>query len=693
MPPKKGKKGKRSPKFLLPIMLLPCIDCELSRQGHPDDILPLVLTSVTQDLFGCVADENVTGESPYKLLKKDDIIQDIKTRAAVSDFSPMKQTVLDYPEDEMLLVFDSDFTYGQCFYMVLTPEAKDRILNPPQPETQETSDDEIIKTPEPKEWVSLGSEREVDEESVKESKKVQRHTLYMFSRVRRKFGEPVCFSDRNAADVRDGLVECVSYQDSRFNIRLMQRDCGMQAIPKVDSSSSQTQRKTMRNTFTQYMPKELSDEEKDNSNVDFPAAMFIHFMMMCVLYMVGMVAVALRDKKENNLNDSGTLAHRPSLILFYSFSDPCEPQLLLECPDDILAFEFCPCDPNIIVGGCINGQVVLWDISAQATHLQESDKKVSADTEKFDLDDNEENKTPVVRFCAVSALESRHKAPITDVHWLPPTFEVHRAEGHRGKMFLIFMFIFRVDQKTQVIPHSVSNVFKYLDQTWNPFFTVMPGLKMLYKAISCQNLIDKKILMASSSCSSLPGSKPLHCFNVHHWLVNTVQRSPFLKDIILTAGDSNFAIWKDDVMVTTPDASNILATVKIYQTKFSCWSLSRPAVFFIGKENGSIDVWNLLEKTSEPTHVQEHITNGRITYVKSWMLSCEFLASYNDHVHHTLELLTFCFLCVQSLSVKKYFELEEDRLKNLLMKEEMWEKEKKEAEQSKKMTTTAVSCF
>lgn len=49
-----------------------------------------------------------------------------------------------------------------------------------------------------------------------------------------------------------------------------------------------------------------------------------------------------------------------------------------------------------------------------------------------DLDDNEENKTPVVRFCAVSALESRHKAPITDVHWLPPTFEVHRAEGHRG---------------------------------------------------------------------------------------------------------------------------------------------------------------------------------------------------------------------------------------------------------------------
>lgn len=45
--------------------------------------------------------------------------------------------------------------------------------------------------------------------------------------------------------------------------------------------------------------------------------------------------------------------------------------------------------------------------------------------------DLEETKTPVVHYCAVSALESRHKAPITDVQWLPPTFEVHRAEGQR----------------------------------------------------------------------------------------------------------------------------------------------------------------------------------------------------------------------------------------------------------------------
>ena len=61
---------------------------------HPDYIFPLVLTSATQELFGCRADEDLTEASPHKLLDKEDVVQDMKTRAAVSDFSPVKQFVL-----------------------------------------------------------------------------------------------------------------------------------------------------------------------------------------------------------------------------------------------------------------------------------------------------------------------------------------------------------------------------------------------------------------------------------------------------------------------------------------------------------------------------------------------------------------------------------------------------------------------
>lgn len=52
-------------------------------------------------------------------------------------------------------------------------------------------------------------------------------------------------------------------------------------------------------------------------------------------------------------------------------------------------------------------------------------------TSHQELGDNKE-RAPVVCYCAVSSIESSHKAPITDVRWLPPTFEVCRAEGWKG---------------------------------------------------------------------------------------------------------------------------------------------------------------------------------------------------------------------------------------------------------------------
>lgn len=63
---------------------------------------------------------------------------------------------------------------------------------------------------------------------------------FTFSRERRTFGLPVCFSD-SAAEAQAGLVNCGSYQDSSFRIKRLQQDCSIQAIPQLRSSSAQTQ--------------------------------------------------------------------------------------------------------------------------------------------------------------------------------------------------------------------------------------------------------------------------------------------------------------------------------------------------------------------------------------------------------------------------------------------------------------------
>ena len=63
---------------------------------------------------------------------------------------------------------------------------------------------------------------------------------YKISRARREFGAPVCFSSRNAADAKDGHMECSSYQDRSFSLRQMERQSGVQAIPALHCSSTQT---------------------------------------------------------------------------------------------------------------------------------------------------------------------------------------------------------------------------------------------------------------------------------------------------------------------------------------------------------------------------------------------------------------------------------------------------------------------
>ncbi|NXB79995.1 WDR63 protein, partial [Donacobius atricapilla] len=252
--------------------------------GHPE-IFPLLLTAKTQEIFNCRPDEDVTEENCFKCIKKEDIIQDLKTRAKTSDFHPLKKVILEYPEEELLLVFDPNFQYGQNFYIVASEEAKENLLKSlataeEREETEEENREETLEVHKP--WVSLGSEKEVEEESVKE-----RDTKIKFkiSRVRRKFGAPITFTDKNASDEKDSYAECTAYEDDTFSIKMLERDVGVQMVPKLRETSTQTKwqvsvfemfsiltfkffqlgRTYPKNASMQYYPRQLSNEAKAES--------------------------------------------------------------------------------------------------------------------------------------------------------------------------------------------------------------------------------------------------------------------------------------------------------------------------------------------------------------------------------------------------------------------------------------------
>ncbi|KAF4021627.1 hypothetical protein G4228_013851 [Cervus hanglu yarkandensis] len=716
--PQKRKRTKHAkPKMTLPVGE-EAEPLNMESMGHPE-IYPLVLTTKTQEIFNCRVDEDVTEEQPYKLIKKEDIFADFANRAAVSDFYPVKKIVQEYPGDELLLVYDRDFKYGLNFYLIGTEEGKENYLNPPElPEEQEEYKDHIpeetyiYKPPISKPWVSLGSEKEIEEESVKESTK---QITYMISRKRSEFGAPIKFSDQNASSVKDAYIECTAYPDKNFTLKQLERDIGMQVVPQIKETSTQTRWTCPKNATTQYYPREFLEEEKEalgqsktlteflNSvctSVEIALQQneimntFIHDwkclaeeegtfgdktdthlkeyqsftdlhsltekMITCVswhpvIYGLIAVSVAVRLSFEERVHFSGKLLLQPSLILFWSFSDPIHPQLMLESPDDIFCFQFCPTDPNIIAGGCINGQVVMWDITAHADRI-ENIKAGGTRSKKVTLKIRLSKGETTLDHCPT-------KLSLSEDNLLYKAQEKILAQSKAVKAGEMNPY--------QNLENALSNILKPIDDFCTKFFVGTEEGEVIYTDWKMERDPETGRFMAK---------KPVSLYTVHDGAVHTVQRSPFYKDIILTVGGWNVAIWKEGIM-TGPLLQSCCAP-KRYTSGH--WSLTRPGVFYIGREDGYVDIWDLLEKTHEPAQSQ-NICITMIMYIKPWTFSAkqQFIAIADYYgTLHILEIpWTLSHPSTNEVSsISHYFEREVKHLEYVEQRKNIREQERKEME-------------
>lgn len=183
-----------------------------------------------------------------------------------------------------------------------------------------------------------------------------------------------------------------------------------------------------------------------------------------------------------------------------------------------------------------------------------------------------------------------------------------------------------------------------------------------------------------SETGRLMTKKPVSLSTVHDGGVHTVQRSPFYKDIILTVGGWNVAIWKEGVM-TGPLLQSSCAP-KRYTSGH--WSLTRPGVFYIGREDGYVDIWDLLEKTHEPAQSQ-NICITMITYIKPQTFSAkqQFLAVADYYgTLHILEIpWTLSHPSLNEVSsISHYFEREVKHLEYVEQRKKIREQEKEEME-------------
>ena len=97
-------------------------------------------------------------------------------------------------------------------------------------------------------------------------------------------------------------------------------------------------------------------------------------------------------------------------------------KLLLRVPDDVNVFEWHPSIAGTIIGGCMNGQIVIWDITEYVSKFKRNkcvwkhSVVMSKHAKKLHVEDGF---IPILYWSAESNVQVSHQSPVEDMKWLP----------------------------------------------------------------------------------------------------------------------------------------------------------------------------------------------------------------------------------------------------------------------------------
>lgn len=361
----------------------------------------------------------------------------------------------------------------------------------------------------------------------------------------------------------------------------------------------------------------------------------------------------LRDRIEQSLRCES------HVCLVWNFTDDqMHPQFILEAPHEIQVVRFNPTNPNIIIGGCMNGQVVEWNVQRvlDAKQAKTTKRVVQFHSEQQDVREIPPMPQPIrghtlerdgdadisrLQPSKVSRIEASHKYAVNDICWVPDGAEFlhngrirHADERTKGRQFATIstdgcMFVWDLDPRNlhsdKVRKMNYQSKSGGEEVPWIPmlkFPLVRPdgtgevlGLRLHLEGF--QNNVPTYVMTCTTVdgelcvCNIAPkedraqqqqfhDNKPDNrvvraMMPAHAGPVLSIRPHPQIPDIYLTCGDWGFKVWR--LGLPTPILSSPNTSSKMMCAQ---WSPTRPAVIFIGTGDGRLQVWDLLDRSHEP---------------------------------------------------------------------------------------------
>lgn len=463
----------------------------------------IALSELSQKIINCVVGEHVTSEKPWTMVKKELIEDNLELHEESSEFLPIRNEIAAYPRKEMLIGFITEEA-GEVdeFYICVTEAATDALqtlINEQQAKQEARLQNSINKVI--RQWISQGSEAEIDETIPKKNRallEVEIESKYPILPFK------IQFRLRTVEKARDGYMELITKDESMTHVFRKKIDKDIQVTPAFRDNEAQTICTYPSNASTQYeycidideniwksygvkilgyLSKNVNDLMNSlsvNRNINLylddyqilgtntitkRSLLYLNLMeymafndvQLCKGKMIscshwhrmitGIVAISYADlssniflKKPYTADEVSQAINGSNPVLIWSFVDPLNPRLILETHREISTISICPFNENLVVGGAVNGQIVLWDIKNRIQKVEEQEILTNAQTKyrsymrslmdwMKDIHD-----VKVVRATAVSDLRHSHAGAVVRIQWISPFEEV----GRMGKAHQFF---------------------------------------------------------------------------------------------------------------------------------------------------------------------------------------------------------------------------------------------------------------
>lgn len=340
----------------------------------------------------------------------------------------------------------------------------------------------------PRPWVREGSNGETEHEISLTSSHAARELISIeVSRPKRFTKQKYQFTDKTAEV--GGVAEFRSHKDPGFKA-LREADCGIQVAPTCAESGAQTTWYRSVNKAIQYEAASIGTDTAEVENLDamlafleratvqvehalqqnesvdifnetfrllgdddvgggaqadnelrelknFADPTYSKFKALAAIDWVpkvnGMVAVsAVRnisfDQRIPIIGQTHT-----SYVLLWDFRLLVKPLILMQSNHEIFTFRFNRIDPNLVAGGCITGQVVLWETSGAIAAAQQKNNRGASSSSAggASVEQEEEDLLSMpVSPKYISHVDFSHKKCVADLFWLPPTTQIN----YRGRL-------------------------------------------------------------------------------------------------------------------------------------------------------------------------------------------------------------------------------------------------------------------